>query len=67
VLGSNLLTSKSLFLSSNLSFRIIIRKFYNISNTFVRDIIAVGLQEIVQLNMFNVLKGKNKTTINEWE
>jgi hypothetical protein len=31
------------------------------------DILVVGLQEIVQLNMFNVLKGKNKTTIKEWE
>ena len=32
-----------------------------------RDIFVVGLQEMVQLNMLNVLKGKSKSSMKLWE
>lgn len=31
------------------------------------DIIVIGLQEIVKLNMLSILKGKDKNRVNEWQ
>lgn len=31
------------------------------------DIIAVGLQEIVKLNVFSIIKGKDRSKVKEWE
>ena len=31
------------------------------------DIIVIGLQEIVKLNMLSILKGKDKYRVNEWQ
>ena len=32
-----------------------------------RDILVIGLQEIVKLNAFSILQGTNRTKMNEWE
>ena len=32
-----------------------------------RDIMVIGLQEMVKLNAFGILKGKNRSKMREWE
>ena len=43
------------------------RKKTLLLNIHCRDIIVVGLQEIVKLNAMSIFQGKNRTKIAEWE
>lgn len=69
MLESNLIVTRSWYPSSKGSCRDVNRKTdcFGIFYFFYRDIIVVGLQEIVKLNAMSIFGGKNTTKIDEWK